>query len=388
MAPDETGKGAPQHWEKDLSAKQGPQFMTLHEFAKKASQRIPAGAWDYLMGASETETTLKRNRMGIDAIAFKARVLRDVSDIDCSVTFMGDKIRMPVLLAPMGGIESFDPDGGASPAKASEAFNVPHMLSSQCSPGLEAVAEAANNHNIFQLYVRCPQKEVDDWVKRAMDNGYNSFCMTVDSAHYSRRERDLSKRYAKKWRQKAATSGMNFQRALSWDEVKHYKDKFPDYPLTLKGIATAEDTEIALEHGVEGIYVSNHGGRQLDHGRGSIEVLPEVVKVAKGKATIFVDGSFMRGSDIVKAMALGADIFGIGRLEGLALGADGVNGCIRMLEIIEAEIKNCMGLIGVTSFAELDESYLIRDAKVVTKPHQFSAFPLLNLDDDGYSPSI
>jgi glycolate oxidase len=169
--------------------------------------------------------------------------------------------------------------------------------------------------------------------------------------------------------------------------VTHHKKKYPDYPLILKGIATAEDAQMAIDHGVDGIYISNHGGRQLDFGRGSIDVLPEVVDVAKGKATIYVDGSFMRGSDVVKAIALGADIVGMGRMQGWALAAGSVDACIRMLEIVEYEIKTCMGLIGVTSLDELDPSILIRDSKIVAEPHQYSALPLLNLEDDGYAPS-
>jgi len=383
----DASKKAPTHWEKDLRAGGAP-FMTLHEIVKKANQRLSQGAWDYLIGATETETTLKRNRMAIDALAFKARVCRDVSSIDCSTTFMGQDIRMPVLLAPIGGIEAFDPDGGASSAKASEAFNVPHMLSSRCHPGLEDTAAAADNFRIFQLYVRGDQDWVDDHVDRALKHGYQSFCLTVDSAHYSRRERDISTRYVKKWRARVGEEGVRYQSTLSWDHVKHHKKKYPDYPLILKGIATAEDAQMALDHGVEGIYISNHGGRQLDHGRGSIDVLPEVAAVAKGKATIFVDGSFMRGSDVVKAIALGADIVGMGRLQGLALAAGSVEGCIRMLEIVESEIKTCMGLIGVSSLDELDETYLHRDANIVATPHQFSALPLLNLEDDGYAPSL
>jgi isopentenyl diphosphate isomerase/L-lactate dehydrogenase-like FMN-dependent dehydrogenase len=382
----DASKKAPTHWEKDIRAGGAP-FMTLHEIVKKANQRLSQGAWDYLIGATETETTLKRNRMAIDALAFKARVCRDVSEIDCSTTFMGQKIRIPVLLAPIGGIEAFDPEGGASSAKASEAFDVPHMLSSRCHPGLEDTAAAADNFRIFQLYVRGDQDWVDDHVGRALKHGYKSFCLTVDSAHYSRRERDISTRYVKKWRARVGEEGVRYQSTLSWDHVKHHKKKYPDYPLILKGIATAEDAQMALDHGVEGIYISNHGGRQLDHGRGSIDVLPEVAAVAKGKATIFVDGSFMRGSDVVKAMALGADIVGMGRMQGLSLAAGSVDGCIRMLEIVEYEIKTCMGLIGVSSFDELDASYLHRDANIVATPHQFSALPLLNLEDDGYAPS-
>ena len=389
MALDVPTKGAPKHWEEGLrDGSNSKSFMTLHEIVKKAHERLSQGAWDYLIGAADTETTLRRNRMAIDALAFKARVCRDISDIDCTTEFLGQKIRIPVLLAPIGGIEAFDPDGGTSSAKASEAFGVPHMLSSRCHPGLEETAAAANNFRLFQLYVRGDQDWVDDHVDRALDHGYSAFCITVDSAHYSRRERDIAKRYVKKWRARVGESGVRYQSSITWDHVTHFKKKYPDYPLILKGIATAEDAIMAIDHGVDGVYISNHGGRQLDFGRGSIDVLPEVVDAAKGKATIYVDGSIMRGSDVVKAIALGADIVGMGRMQGWALAAGGVEACIRMLEIVEYEIKTCMGLIGVTSLDKLDGSLLYRDSNIVVEPNQFSALPLLSFEDDGYAPSL
>src|SRR5881296_4788106 len=250
-------------------------FQTLHEIVRAAKQRLPAGEWDYLMGATETETTLRRNRLALDSIAFRPRVLRNVSKVDCTTAFLGRPLRIPVMLAPIGSIESFTPGGGATAAQASAEFGVPQMLSSVCHPGLEAVAKAADNFRIFQLYVRGDDAFVDDWVRRAVDNGYAAFAITVDTASYSRRERDLARRFVKPWRTRAG--GFEFQAGLSWDHVKRFKDTHA-IPLVLKGIATAEDAALAVDHGVEGVYVSNHGGRQLDHGRGAIEVLPEVVR--------------------------------------------------------------------------------------------------------------
>ncbi|MDX1434079.1 MAG: alpha-hydroxy acid oxidase, partial [Gammaproteobacteria bacterium] len=136
---------------------------------------------------------------------------------------------------------------------------------------------------------------------------------------------------------------------------------------------------IACEHGVEGVYVSNHGGRQLDHGRGSIEVLPEVVAAVEGRAAVIVDGGFLRGTDVVKAMALGADAVGVGRLLGYALGAAGAEGVARMLEILESEIRGTLGMLGVTSWSQLDASYL-HPAPPVGPAHATSAFPLLAED--------
>ena len=352
-------------------------FQTLQEIVKAARQNLAPGPWDYLAGGAETETTLRRNRQALDSIAFRPRVLRDVSSIDCATTFFGRHLRIPVMLAPVGSIESFDPGGGASAAKASAAFGVAHMLSSVCNPGLEATAAAADNFRIFQLYVRGDDAWVDDHVKRARDHGYAAFCLTVDTASYSRRERDLAKRFVKPWRVRAG--GFNFQAGLNWDHVKRFKD-LHDLPLILKGIATGEDAALACDHGVEAIYVSNHGGRQLDHGRGTMDVLPEIVAAAGDRATIMVDGGFMRGTDVVKAIATGAHVVGIGRLECLGLAAAGVPGLVRALEILEDEIRICLALLGVTSLGALNRSYLA-PATPVCHPHVTSAFPLL---EEGY----
>ncbi|HEV3348982.1 MAG TPA: alpha-hydroxy acid oxidase [Methylomirabilota bacterium] len=355
-------------------------FQTLHEIVRAARMNLAPGPWDYLVGGTETETTLRRNRLGIDSLAFRPRVLRDVSRIDTGTTFFGRRLRIPVMMAPVGSIETFTPGGGATAAKASAAFGVPQMLSSACNPGLEATAAAADNFRIFQLYVRGDDAFVDDHVKRAKDNGYPVFCMTVDTAMYSRRERDLARRFVKPWRVRA--TGQEFQAALSWDNVKRFKDRH-DLPLILKGIATGEDAAMACDLGVDGVYVSNHGGRQLDHGRGSIEVLPEVVKAVAGRSTVIVDGAFMRGTDVIKAIALGAQVVGLGRLTCLGLAAAGEAGLVRALELLEDEIRIAMGLLGVHSLGMLDPSYL-HPATPVTVPHVTSAFPLLDLDDRRY----
>jgi isopentenyl diphosphate isomerase/L-lactate dehydrogenase-like FMN-dependent dehydrogenase len=265
--------------------------------------------------------------------------------------------------------------------RAAREFGVAHMLSSVCRPGLEKVAEAApKGARMFQLYVRGDEAWVDDHVARAIANGYVAFCLTVDTAIYSRRERDIAKRHVVAGRRRA--SGREFQAALDWRTIKRIRERF-DIPLVLKGIATAEDAKIAVEHGVAWIYVSNHGGRQLDHGRGSMEVLPEIVDAVAGRAKVIVDGAFARGADIVKAMAMGANLVGLGRMQCYALAAGGERALARMLELIEDEVMRCLGLLGVTRFADLDRSYVQR-ADATTSPHALSAFPLLRIEDYRY----
>jgi glycolate oxidase len=350
-------------------------FLTLHEFVKAAKTNLSANIWDYLIGGAETETTVRRNRLALDSLAFRPRVLRDVSNVDCSTQFLGHKLRLPVMLAPVGSLESFEAGGAGTAGKAASKFGVPIMVSSVTEPGLEATAKAATGPKVFQLYVRGDDEWTDDFVKRAAGAGYNAFCFTVDTAYYSRRERDIAKRFIKPWRARA--TGRFFQAGLSWDHVKRYKDKH-DLPLVLKGIATAEDAQTACEHGVAVIYVSNHGGRQLDHGRGTLDILPEVVKAVAGRAKIVVDGGISRGTDVIKAIALGATAVAIGRLYCYGLAAAGEAGVTRVLELLETEITTSLGLLGVERLADLNASYL-HPAPPVTQPHVHSAFPLLDL---------
>jgi isopentenyl diphosphate isomerase/L-lactate dehydrogenase-like FMN-dependent dehydrogenase len=364
----------------ELGASNEP-FQNLHEFIRKARSNLNQNAWDYIAGAAETETTMRRNRMALDEIAFRPRVLRDVRKVSGSVEQFGRKMRLPVVLAPVGALEIFDPHGAASVARAAGTFGASHMLSSVSEPGLEKTAEAAPDAlRMFQLYVRGDAAWADDHVERAIKNKYAAFCITVDTAHYSRRERDLAKRHVTAGRRRV--QGRDFQMALDWRTVERMKSKFK-IPFAIKGIGTAEDAKIALDHGVEIIYVSNHGGRQLDHGRGSAEVLPEVVEAVAGRATIIVDGAINRGTDIIKALALGADLVGLGRMQCFGLAAAGQAGIVRMLEIMEDEVTRALGLVGVTSFSKLDRSYL-HPATPANAPHVLSAFPLWEVEPYRY----
>ena len=357
------------------------EFHNLHELAAKARQNLNQNDWDYIVGGTETETTLRRNRMALDSIAFRPRVLRDVSKVDPAVEVLGRRLRLPIVLCPVGSLESFHAAGAEPVVKAAAEFGVAHMLSSVCDPGLEAVAQAAPDAlRFFQLYVRGDVAWVDDYVERAMAQNYAAFCLTVDTAHYSRRERDLAKRHTTGGRRRA--TGREFQAALDWRTVERIKKRLK-IPLALKGIATAEDAKIALDHGVEIVYVSNHGGRQLDHGRGTMDVLPEVVEAVAGRAMIVIDGGFYRGSDIVKAIALGASHVGLGRMQCYALAAAGQAGIVRMLEIMEDEVTRSLGLLGVTGFGKLDQSYL-HAAAPANAPHVFSAFPLWEVEPYRY----
>ena len=356
-------------------------FQNLHEFVKVARQNLNRNHWDYLIGGSESETTLARNRLALDSWGFRPRVLRDVSNVDSTREVFGRRLRIPVLCAPVGSLEVFEPGGGGTVAAATAEFGNGMILSSVSHPGLEKTAAAAGDgFRIFQLYVRGDEAWVDDHVRRAIDHGYNAFCLTVDTDSYSRRERDIAKRHQR--RRVRVDDARIYQAQFNWRDIDRIK-RLSTIPVIIKGIATAEDAGIAVDHGVDCVYVSNHGGRQLDQGIGSIDVLPEIVEAVGGRAKVFVDGSITRGTDVVKALILGADAVVVGRLYVYGLAAAGGPGVVRLFEILEDEIRICLSLLGVTGYDQLDKSY-IRAARQVVPPHVHSPFPHLDLPIEKY----
>ena len=346
------------------------QFITNEEIVQAARRHLAQGPWDYLSGATESETTMRRNRLAFDRIAFRPRVLVDVSTIDRSSTFLGHNLRIPVLLAPIGGLQNFDPEAGVAVSKAADEFGTLHVVSSATLPALEETAASTDRAKIYQLYIRGDW----DWVKamldRAKQSGYQGLCVTVDSAVYSRRERPLISR----WNVDATRDPQNreWSASVTWETIDRIKEYFGG-PFMLKGITTAEDAAIAVEHGVDVIWVSNHGGRQLDHGLGTMDMLPEVMDVVGDKADVVIDGGVLRGTDVIKAMALGAKAVAIGKLQGWGLAAGGKDGVVRVLEILEEEIRVSMGLLGVTSLNQINKS-LICPGELTTMPHEMSAW--------------
>ncbi len=354
----------------------GTEFLTLHEFVAAARARLDANGWDYLTGGTETETTVRRNRHALDTIALRPRVLRDVSAVDCTASLFGHTARLPVLLAPVGGLETFDPEGAVAVARGAGGFGIPAMVSSVSPRTKTEVRAATGNAALFQLYVRGGGRFIEEQVEETIAAGMEAFCLTVDTAHYSRRERDLVKRFAKPWRAGVDDEARLSQARLSWADVARIRKAY-DIPLILKGLSTPEDARMAVGHGVEFVYVSNHGGRQLDHGLGSVAVLPEIVEAVAGEASVIIDGGFCRGTDIVKALALGACAVGLGRLYCYALAAAGAPGIVRMLEILEEEMRTAMGLLGVTRLAEIGPEHARTGAPCVSEPGVLGAFPLL-----------
>ena len=353
-----------------------PSYATMHEIVVAARNTVTRSVWNYVTGAAETETTLRRNRHCLDCLALRPRILRDVRNIDTSASFLGHPLRIPCLLAPIGSLQEVTPEGGLAPARAAARFGTVNFVSTVTEPSLEEIAAETDHPKIFQIYIRGDRNWVEALIDRARDAGYAALTLTVDSAYYGRRERQLITGWRPPSIQRYGEDARALQAALTWEWMEEMRER-GGLPFVLKGVQTAEDAELALKHKMDAIYVSNHGGRQLDHGDATIEILKEVVEATKGSGVeIVVDGGFVRGTDVLKALALGANVVGLGRYQGWALAAGGTPVLIRALEIMEEEIRNAMGLIGVSSLSELDPSF-VKEARAVDRANELSAFPFL-----------
>ncbi|MEX0802279.1 MAG: alpha-hydroxy acid oxidase [Candidatus Binatia bacterium] len=345
-------------------------FVTNQEIIVQARRNLSQHVWHYLTGGAESETTMCRNRFALDSVAFRPRVLVDVSKIDPSATFLGHRLRIPVMLAPIGSLQIMTPDGAVAVARAAHEFGTLNFVSSVTQPSLEETAAATPHPKIFQLYVQGDMKWIETLLTRVKQAGYQALCLTVDTAYYGRRERQMMDRWLPPSRR---LSGYEHRTAITWETLDAIK-QFAGLPFILKGVVSAEDAALAVEHGVSAVYVSNHGGRQLDHNRGTLEMLPEIVEAVGARAEVVLDGGIMRGSDVLKALALGAKAVAIGKLQGWGLGAGGQEGLLRVLEIIESEMVTTMGLLGVTRIDRLKPLYLSK-TQPVGPSHEMSAFP-------------
>ncbi len=363
----------------------GRRFLTTTEMVAEARRKLHPHSWDFVAGGSETEATLARNRLALDLWALRPRVLCDVlqESIDTSSSLLGIKLRIPVIFAPVGGMTMLDPKGALGPVRAAAQFGTMTFISSVTEPDIDVAALEADGRLVLQLYIRGDADWVDAYVERALKVGCRAICFTVDTDAYSRRERNQLNRFFQQTPLVTggrtgvmSAAGREHQERFNWKDIERIRKKF-DLPVIIKGIATAEDAKIAVEHGVAVVYVSNHGGRQLDHGQGTLEVLPEVVAAVNGQAEIMIDGGFVRGTDILKALALGAKAVGLGKLQAWALAAGGEAGMGLLLHLLEEEITKDMMLMGLTKLTQVDRSVLA-PAQPHTWPTALSAFPHLD----------
>jgi isopentenyl diphosphate isomerase/L-lactate dehydrogenase-like FMN-dependent dehydrogenase len=306
------------------------QYRTLSMFEARAREVVPPDALAYATGGSASEATLERNRRALQHLAIEQRVLAGVKSIDTTTSFLGLNLPTPIIVSPMGGMYRFHAEGDVEMARGATRDGGLTVVAGG-APGLDKIAAAATGPLMFQLYWLGDRDWVADKLQTVhASSGYKAFCLTVDAAAYSRRERDIVLNMPVR---RAGGPLPDTQSSLTWEDVDWVKDQIP-LPFGLKGIMTAQDTSIALDHGVDFIWVSNHGGRQLDDGRATIDALMEIADVVAGRVPLIVDSGFRRGTDAIKALALGATLVSFGRtvLWGLAVGgADGVQAVLRLL---------------------------------------------------------
>jgi 4-hydroxymandelate oxidase len=354
------------------------EWVNLLELEALAAQRLPRMAFDYYAGGAEDEVTLRENRAAFERIALRPRMLVDVSIIDTSTTVLGQRVAAPIIVAPTAMHRLGHPEGELATVSGAGAAETLMTVSTLATTSLEEVAAAASAPLWFQLYAVKDRELTRALVDRARAAGYQALCLTVDAPHSGRRERDVRNRFGlppgmalanfsgpamRMMPQQESGSALTtyimtmLDAILTWDDIA-WLQSIAQMPILLKGILTAEDARLAVEHGAAGIVVSNHGGRQLDGAVASIRALPEVVEAVAGRAEVYVDGGIRRGTDVLKALALGARAVLLGRpvLWGLTL--DGAAGVQRVLTMLRHELEEAMVLAGKPTIASIDRSLL------------------------------
>jgi isopentenyl diphosphate isomerase/L-lactate dehydrogenase-like FMN-dependent dehydrogenase len=351
--------------------------LNVREYEGLAESRLDHKAWDYMSGGSDDEVTLHANRAAFAHIQLRPRVLVDVSHCDLSTTVLGTPVSIPILVAPMGYQCLATPEGECATARAAGTAEALMVVSTMATRTLEETAAVATGPLWFQLYVYKDRSISEQLVRRAEAAGYRALVLTVDLPRIGRRERDIRNGFGLPPHLHAAnfvthgshempetepgTSGLaahtaaHFDESLTWEAVAWLKG-ITRLPVLLKGILTAEDAALAVQHGADGLIVSNHGGRQLDTVPASIEALPAVAEAVAGRMEVYVDGGIRRGTDVLKALALGARAVLVGRPVLWGLAVAGEAGARDVLELLRAELELALALAGRPTLASIDRS--------------------------------
>lgn len=349
--------------------------LTIADYETLARGRLERSAWDYYAGGAGEERTLAANCAAFDRIELRPRVLVDVSRIDTGTTVLGMPVDAPILLAPTAFNRLACDEGELAAARAAGASRTVMICSTLSTCRLEDVAAAAGGPLWFQVYVYKDRGMTRELLARATSAGYKALVLTVDTPLLGRRYRDVRNRFvlpeglsmrnfeaamqdAARWGPHTSFSAYVhdlFDASLSWEAVAWLREQ-TELPILLKGIMTAEDARLAVDHGVSGIVVSNHGGRQLDGIAATIDVLAEVCTAVDGRAEVLLDGGIRRGTDVLKALALGARAVCIGRPYLWALAAAGEAGVVDVLRILRDELVLAMALSGRPTISTIDRS--------------------------------
>jgi len=353
----------------------------VFDMAKLAKKKLDPLAWDYIDEGSEDEVSMRDNRARFERVIIRPHFLEnDVSKIDVSTKLFGKELAHPIFLCPTGGKNCVFPSGDHEVAQGAGTSNT--MLIT--TGGIDKVIESGKGPKVWWQFTTAAEfrtkNQMVDFARKLQDKDCTGISVTVDIYHVSRRERSIHNKLSRSWCDSGGiprdakgelkhkpdeivwTSGdfpapRPFPTPV-WDTVQRLREAASGMPVIVKGILTAEDTERAVKHGLSGVIVSNHGARQLDQVGSTIEALPECVQAAGGKIPVLIDGGFRRGTDVFKALALGASAVGIGRPYLWGLGAFGQRGVARVMELLRAELGLDMGMAGVAKISQIDRSFV------------------------------
>ncbi|MGH7334294.1 MAG: alpha-hydroxy acid oxidase [Candidatus Rokuibacteriota bacterium] len=334
--------------------------VNLFEFEPLARQRLSPGVWDYIAQGAADEITLRRNREAFDLLRLQPRVLTDVGTLDTRLDLFGQKLEFPILLAPVAAQQQIHAGAEPEAARGASAAGATIVVSTFANARIEDIARAAQGRVWFQLYVNRDRTVTRDLVQRAEAAGCTVLCITVDSPVIPMRDREKRRGWRLPYTGQPSSPGGRvspiyadaLDPTVTWETVAWIRS-FAKIPVVLKGILAPDDARRAAGEGVAGVIVSNHGGRNLDTTPATIEALPPVAEAAQGRMAILLDGGVRRGTDVVKALALGARAVLIGRPYLWGLAVDGAAGVQRVVEILRAELEAAMALCGAPSLVKI-----------------------------------
>jgi 4-hydroxymandelate oxidase len=345
---------------------------SVEDFEEVARETLPQVVYDYYAGGAGDEWTLRENRRAFERWVLRPRFLVDCSNLDLRTTVLGQQIDFPVMVAPTAFHRLAHPDGELATARGAASAGTLMVVSTISTATMEDVAAAADGPKWFQLYMHKDRELTAGLVKRAYEHGYSAIVLTVDTPLLGRRLRDERNNFALPPGIGLANlegvplpdaPGSNLFRyfadqleiAMTWEDVGWIRSLSP-LPVLLKGLLTAEDAGLAVDAGVDGVLVSNHGGRQLDGAPASLDALPEIVEAVDGRAEVYMDGGIRRGTDVLKALGLGARAVLVGRPVLWGLATDGQAGVLAVLSMLKAELALAMTLAGRRTVADIDPS--------------------------------
>jgi isopentenyl diphosphate isomerase/L-lactate dehydrogenase-like FMN-dependent dehydrogenase len=348
-------------------------LVNVLEFEPVAKAKLPAETYDFIAGGVDDEWTLRRNREAFQWITLRPRMLVGVSRLDLSLDLFGQKIEMPILVSPTGGQGLSHPEGELAMARGAGHLKTIMCVSTNSTYPIDKIAGAATGPLWFQLYPGEDRDASRERVERAVAAGCRAVAFTVDTPYDSHRERLLRHRAsgpapaaltARRRQERQLPSQYRLNRRptaeLTWPFVEEL-NSYAKVPVLVKGILAPEDALLAVKHGAAGVIVSNHGGRYLNAAPATIEVLPGIVDAVAGKIPVLIDGGFRRGTDILKALAIGAKAVMVGRPPLWGLAGYGQPGVVRVLELLQSELALAMGLAGRPNLASIDRTLVSLD---------------------------